>query len=280
MLRMVRVVHAPAMGQISRVVSLTLAGVALTALIEVPPHTLPLIVLDSPLTLRLAAPWVVAPVLVTLAAAGTDWLVRLGGRDANSPYLATMPSWMIPGVIAGAAPFLATRFSAGSPPWWIVLASAGVGLFAALLAEATAGSADASSQRARLALAALTYSVALVVFTAIYSTHIRTVVSGVGVTLVALLLAVALLRWSLDGVGRWALAGAVGLAVGIVMWRLNHTAVETPVAGGLLLLTFYVVVGLAQHVAERTLDRQAVIEIVIAAGAALLLLLGLGRSGG
>lgn len=268
-------------GAIGRVVVLALTGAVLSPLIEVPPFTLPLIVLDTPLTLQLAAPWLVAPVLVVIAAAGTDWVVRLAGPDADRPYPETAPSWIVPGVIAGATPLLAARFSAGSTAWLLVLIAAAVGLTAALAAEAAMAAQDARSKRGRVMILVLGYSVAIVAFMGIYSAHVRTIVSGTGVSIVGLLLGVAMLRWPADGAQlTWAIATVVGLIVGLVTWGLNHTAVTTPIAGGLLLLVFYVAMGLAQQVVERSWSRRTVLEMAIVAAVGLLLLLGFARRGG
>jgi hypothetical protein len=265
-------------GSIGRVVVLAMAGTALGAFIEVPPFTLPLIVLDTPLTLQLTASWLVAPLLVLIAAAGSDWVVRLAGPDPDIAYAKAAASWMIPGVIAGAAPLTVARFSAGSTPWLLVFIAAGLALTIALAIEAAMAEQDAHSRRGHVAVMVLGYSAAIVAFTGIYSAHVRTIVSGTGVSIVGLMLGVAMLRWPVSGARHtWATATMVGLIVGLVTWGLNHTAVATPVAGGLLLLAFYVAVGLAQQVVERSWSRRTVLEMAAVALVGLLLLLGFAR---
>lgn len=272
----------PNLGQISRLVILVLAGWVLTAFVNLPAWTLPLIVLDSPLTLRLSSAWPVTFLLVILVSAGTDGLLRLQPARAEAGYSQTAPAWVLPGIAAGAPPVLLLKFQPLSTPWFLLLAGAGIGLALTLLAETHA--ADPSSRfcpAARAGLTVLAYAVALLTFAAIYSLHVRTVLSGTATMLLGFALATALLRWSAGpGTRIWPHAAVTAVVVGLATWALNHKPVDSLAGGGLLLLVFYVATGLAQQLIQRNLSRRVLIEFAVAVALGLLILIGFSRRGG
>lgn len=270
------------LGQISRLVILVLAGWVLTALVVLPAWTLPLIVLDSPLTLRLSSAWLVAFVLVILVSAGTDGLLRLQSAGAEARYRQTAPAWVLPGMAAGAPPLLLQKFQPLSTPWFLLLVGAGIGLALTLLVEAHA--ADPSSRycpAARAGLTVLAYAAALLTFAAIYSVHVRTVLSGTATILLGFALATALLRWSAGpGTRMWPHAAVTAVLVGMATWVLNHKPVDSLAGGSLLLLVFYVATGFAQQLIQRNLSRRILIEFAVAVALGLLILIGFSARGG
>ena len=270
------------LGQISRLVILVLAGWVLTAIVNWGGWTLPLIVLDSPLTLRLSGAGLVALVLVILVAAGTDELLRLQPGRAEAGYRQTAPAWVLPGIAAGAPPLLLQKFQPLSTPWFLLLAGAGIGLALMLLAEAYA--ADPSSRfcpAARAGLTVLAYAAALLTFAAVYSLHVRTALSGTTTILLGFALALALLRWSAGPTTRiWPHAAVTAVLVGLATWGLNHWTVDSLAGGGLLLLVFYVATGLAQQLIQRNLSRRIFIEFAVAVALGLLILIGFSVRGG
>ncbi len=269
--------------QVSRLVVLVLGGAMLTTFVELPAWALPLIVLDSPLTLQLSGPWLIAGVLVILTCAGTDVLLRLRPGLADAGFRHTAPAWALPGLVAAVAPLLAGKLEPWSAPWLLTLASAGVVLGVVLLGEAYA--ADVSDRYFRVArsgLTALSYAVALFTFTAVYSVHVRTVLSGTAISLVGFLLAASLLRWSADaGSSRlWPYAAITALVIGLATWGLNHVSLDGLAGGGLLLLVFYITTGVAQQFVQRDLSRRVLIEFTVAIVLGLLLLFALSNRGG
>jgi len=272
----------PSLGQISRLVILVLAGLVLTALVNLPAWTLPLIVLDSPLTLRLSSPWLIAAVLVILVCAGTDVLLRLRSTMAEAGFRQTAPAWALPAMAAAVGPLLIVKFEPLSPGWLLVLAGAGIGLSLALLGEVHAADpTDRYHPVARAGLTALSFAVALFTFTVIYSVHVRTVLSGTGTSLVSFALAASLLRWS-GGPGTrvWPYAALTALVVGLATWGLNHVSLDAVAGGGLLLLVFYLVTGIARQLIQKDLSRRVVIEFAVAVVLGLLLLIGFSGRGG
>lgn len=262
--------------QIGRLVSLALVSVAFTARVDLPTWALPLIVLDSPLTLRLSSPWWIAAVLVILVCAGTDILLQLRPVTAEIRSGHTAPAWILPSVIAAAAPVLIANFEPLSARWLLVLAGTGIGLSLALLGEFHAADPDDRySHAARIDLTVLVYAAALLVFTAVYSTHVRTALSGTATSLVSFLLAVSLFRWPASPGGiRWPYAAMTALMVGLATWGLNRMTLDSLTGGGLLLLVFYVVTGGLQQFIQRDLSRRALIEFAVAVLLGLLLLIG------
>lgn len=268
--------------QISRLVILVLAGLSLTTFVDLPVPTLPLIVLDSPLTLRLSSPWLVAVVLVILVSAGTDVLLRLNTAAAEAGYHQTAPAWILPGMTTAAACGLIAQLPPLSRAWLLVLLGAGVGLGLILLGELHA--ADPTNRYCGLARAALTvyaYAMALFVFTAVYGMDVRTILSGTGTALASFLLAIALLRWWAGPSTRvWPAAALAAPTVGLATWRLNHTSLDSLAGGGLLLLVFYLITGLAQQWMGKDFNRQVMAELAVAVVLGLLLIIGLSGRGG
>lgn len=270
------------LAQVSRLVVLVLVGSVLAAHVELPAWALPLIVLDSPLTLQLSGPWLIAGALMILSGAGTDVLFRLRPGMADVGFRHTAPAWALPSLVAVVAPLLTGKLAPWSALWLLALAGAGVVLSVVLLSEAHA--ADVSDRYCRVArsgLTALSYAVALFTFTAIYSAHVRTVLSGTATSLVGFLLAVSLLRWSIEGgVSRlWPYAAITALVVGLSTWGLNHVPLDGPVGGGLLLLVFYITTGITQQFIQRDLSRRVLIEFAVAIMLGLLLLFALSSRG-
>jgi hypothetical protein len=97
--------------------------------------------------------------------------------------------------------------------------------------------------------------------------------SGTGIMLVSGMIALALLRRKRELIGKtWSFAIIVGLSLGQITWALNYWRISALTAGLLLLLIFYVLVGLAQQQLVGKLSRRAVWEFGSIAVAALLVI--------
>lgn len=265
--------------QIGRLVSFVLVGTALTAVVELPTWTLPLIVLDSPLTLRFSSPWLIAAVLAVLISAGTDLMLRLRPSRTEIEFLRAAPAWVLPALMAIVAPVLIARLEPLTTRWLAVLAGSGLGVGLALLGEAYAAAPASGGRRiARVGLTALAYATALVIFVAIDSAQVRTALSGTATFATSFLLATALLRWPTEPADRrWPYGLAIGLIVGLTTWGLNHVALDGLAGGSLLLLVFHVLTGITQQFLWKTLNRRALIEFAVVTVVGLLLIGVLGR---
>jgi hypothetical protein len=92
------------------------------------------------------------------------------------------------------------------------------------------------------------YAIALLFFIIIYRTRSRSALSGTGILLISGMVAVALLRHRPELIAKtWLFAAIISLSMGQITWALNYWRVGALTAGLLLLLIFYVLVGLAQQ---------------------------------
>ncbi len=261
-----------------RLLILVVGGLALTAVVDWPTWTLPLIVLDSPLTLQLTGTWMVALLLTAVVCTGTEVLVRLHPATTVAPLTATARYWILPGLMAVTATLLVAKLPPLGTQWWAALTAVGLVLGAVWLVQLH--SLDAANQRSGLpylVLAVATYGLALVVFTATYAARVRTALSGTATGLTAALLAL----WLLSEEGRLNRRGAgyglvVGLLVTAATWVLNHRPVPGAVGGVLLLLLFYVVTSMAQEHGKGQLSWRTVVELAVVVLVVVLLLVGLG----
>lgn len=159
--------------------------------------------------------------------------------------------------------------------WIGSLLLVGVAIGLAVSAEYNAISPAAPNYPlARLALNMLAYLLAFILFTIIYHTRTRSLVTATLTLLTAALMALDLLS-AADVPLRRVLpfAGTVGLIVGESTWALNYWQIS-PWAGGLfLLLIFYVTVNVAhQHLLGR-LRASILVEFAVVAVIVLAIIL-------
>ncbi len=255
---------------------LTLAGlIALTPLallvVELPARSATLSFLGSPLSINLSTDSLLLILIPVLTCAGVDWVLRdhPDVRAGEVPYL--FPFWIAPAFAALALSLLLTRI----PTWplWIVILIIGVTMIATLVfAEYVSLSPNARGYAvARLALTGVSYAIAFALFTLIYSARERSIISATLTTLIAAGLALDLMAPHIIGLRTAALfAGVIGLMVGQTTWALNYWNISNWSAGVLLLTVFYVLIGLAQQYFQDRLSRAVLIEFVVVALVALV----------
>ena len=179
--------------------------------------------------------------------------------------------WILPGVMTGLSALLLAQIH--SWPLWVGgLLLTGIGVSLAISAEYSSVCPDASGYpTARLALNMLAYLLVFVLFTIVYQSRTRSLVTATLTLLAAALLALDLLTVA-DAPLRRVLpfAGIVGLIVGQSTWALNYWQISAWAGGLLLLLIFYITVNTAhQHLLERlrvsTLVEFAVVTVAVLA---------------
>jgi hypothetical protein len=120
---------------------------------------------------------------------------------------------------------------------------------------------------------ALAYGSALLLFLFVYQMRTRSLLSGTLVAFTAMLLAVEILRTVTEGPSiALTYGGIVGLVLGQVTWALNYWRLPGLTGGLLLLLAFYLLVGIAQQGLQGRLNRRVLLEFGIFALVALILI--------
>ena len=75
----------------------------------------------------------------------------------------------------------------------------------------------------------------------------------------------------------WLYAALVGLMMGQLTWALNYHTLLGRVGGGVLLLTFYVLVGLVREHLLHGLERHVLVEYLVVCAGGLTILAGYAR---
>ncbi|MEM7539559.1 MAG: hypothetical protein AAF639_45805, partial [Chloroflexota bacterium] len=164
----------------------------------------------------------------------------------------------------------------------LIIAFSG-GLFSLTLfcLYATVEQGQSGFRRARLVLNTLAYSAALLLFLLVYQTRTRSLFSASLIALVAFLLAAEILRSTPRGVMTVLNYGAIiGLLLGQTTWALNYWRLPGLTGGLLLLLIFYLLVGIAQQGLQDRLTRRVLIEFAVFGSVALLLIIAIGADVG
>jgi hypothetical protein len=127
---------------------------------------------------------------------------------------------------------------------------------------------------ARLALNLLTYGVALAAFVLIYRSKARSLVTATATAILSALMVLSLLQVVNQPMRRMALyAILAGLVMGQSTWALNYWRIQPLMGGVLLLLFFYVVVGVAQQHLQGLLTRRVLVEFLVVAAVGVWLVL-------
>jgi hypothetical protein len=261
--------------RISVVTWLLVFGLGLSLLYSLPTRVFSFNALGSPISIPLTETSVAATFLALLAAVGADSVVSL------HPSFATMrrrPAWKwafwaLPMALTIIAVFVLPLVPHGPIQVMALLISGGLLALAYFCLYATVERGQSGFRRARFVLDALAYGSALILFLFVYQTRTRSLLSGTLVAMTAILLAVEILRTT---VGRPRLvlnySAIVGLVLGQVTWALNYWLLPGLTGGLLLLLIFYVMVGVAQQGLQERLNRRVLLEFAIFALVALILI--------
>jgi len=255
--------------RLSVLVAVLLLGCVLFRFIELPERVLELQLLGSPLGIRITETWLLIALVVGLVCTGTNLILHghphLGRHPGRPIYI----SWILPGVVAGLLAYLLA--SAPTRAVWVAsLMLSGVGISLVVSAEYNAISPDAPDYPlARLALNMLAYLLAFILFTIIYHTRTRSLVTATLTLLTAAVIALDLLSAADVPLRRMLpLAGIVGLIVGESTWVVNYWQISAWAGGLFLLLIFYVTVNVAhQYLLERLrasiLAEFAVVTVIV-----------------
>ena len=261
------------------------ATVSVSLFLRMPTFVLTLNALGSPMSIRISETTVIAVFIALLTASGTERAIRIhplfaetaaghGADRGHSPSGRTWLFWGLPAAVSILAVLLAPL--ANTP-----LFQAGVALLSGCLISiilfnlyATADRELPAYRQARILLNVLAYAAALALFLLVYQTRTRSLLSGSLIAATAALLTVELLRDVTPRVNVvLSYAALVGVVLGEVAWALNYLPLSGASGGLLLLLVFYLFVGLARHALhEGHLSRKLVLEYTAFAILALVLI--------
>ena len=259
--------------RVSVIVGVILVGIVLLLVVDVPPRTFRFRPLGTPLTFNVTAAWAMSTLLVGLSCAGTESVMRVHPLVRRGTIRHTFPHWILPALTTVALTISLPR-SPDLLNWLIGLAIGGSGLAWLILMNyqvvaADAGSTQRAAVTARLGLRLVTYPLAVILFTAIYRTRLRSLVTATAVSLVATLLAFSILyhgeqvRRSLGRVLLY--AGVIGLVLGETTWALNYWRANALTVGVLLMVLFYVLTGIVREYTRTGIRWQVVAEFLAVA---------------
>jgi hypothetical protein len=254
--------------------SLVIAGVALSSITRLPSWHVEIDVLGSPLGLGLSGRWLLAGLLAAVTAAGMDALVRTMPplRTVDLRFSATF--WILPSLVTLAMATAVPSQLADPRRWLGNLLLLSVLLVTVVVAEL--GTVDLGGRMyrsSRLVLNVATYGAAFALYATLYGFHVRSLLSATAVMLITFPLALELLRSTADALSTsWLYAAIIALITAELTWPLNRWGLSALVGGALLLLVFYILTGIAQqHLAGR-LNRWVLVEFATIGLIGLLLL--------
>ncbi|NOZ30023.1 MAG: hypothetical protein GXP39_18490 [Chloroflexi bacterium] len=244
------------------------------SLVPWPERTFTWQVLGSPITLAIDRTVILSALLILVAYSGTESILQAHPLALSGRLRHTWVHWGLPASILVLAemlmPVMPTR----------IYVVGGILLAGLLLAIAEIGAYhtvapnDPHYRLARIALNVVAYTVAMVLFLLVYRTRARSLVSATLIAVISVLLALELLRGSQQRLGDVLLyAGITGALLGEATWALNYWRTSSYTAGFLLLLIFYLTVGLGQHALMERLTRRVLLEYAAVAVAGVLFIL-------
>ena len=260
--------------RLSVLMAILLLGSVLFRFIELPTQVWKLEPLGSPLEIQITGTWLLGALMVGLICTGTNLLLHDHPHLGQHPGRPIYVSWILPGVMAGLSAWVLSR--APNLTLWIgALALISVSISLAISAEYTTISPEAHGYPlARLALNVLAYLLAFVLFTVIYYSRTRSLVTATLMLATAALLSLDLLSVADVQFRRVVLfAAIVGLITGESTWAINYWQISAWAGGLFLLLIFYVTANVAhQHLLER-LSGSVLVEFAVVALVVLMIIL-------
>jgi hypothetical protein len=249
-------------------------GLGVSLLLEIPTTQIAFRALGSPITLSLTATTVMAMLLAVAAAAGTESIVRLHPQFPRRLRSATWAYWALPMAIASITAVLLGQVPTRLLQVIVMLLAGGILAVVFYSLYATVEPGQPGFRRARFVLDALSYGAALLLFLFVYQARTRSLLSGTLVSITATLLAIEILRTTTTKTSLVLVYGAiVGLLLGQITWALNYWPLLPGLTGGLLLLlSFYLAVGIAQQGLQERLTRRVLAEFAIFGALALVLI--------
>jgi hypothetical protein len=194
---------------------------------------------------------------------GTDNLIHLHWRVHIRRRRYAVSLWIVPALLVlGSIFFLRLPLFSNGITVAAGLVVVGVLLALVIVSEyRTIDPNDPLYGMARFILNVVGYLTAFALFTTIYGTKARSVMTATAIMVVGALIALELLRDTEADVTRtWIYAAICGLVMGELTWALNYWMISALIGGIFLLLAFYAVTGLAQNHLAGKLNRRVATE--------------------
>ncbi|MCC6454441.1 MAG: hypothetical protein IT328_05820 [Caldilineaceae bacterium] len=240
-------------------------GWGLSLLVRLPTAEVSFWALGSPVAISITGTLLAAFFLAIMAAAGAESVVSVHPLFvARQARIHTWSFWALPMALAIITTVLLPLVSSALMQV-VALALSGVLLAAAYFGlYATVERGKPRFRRSRLWLDALAYGSALILFLFVYQTRTRSLLSGTLVAVTAMLLAAEILRTATPrSSAALTYSGIIGLVLGQVTWALNYWVLPGLTGGLLLLLIFYLLVGIGQQGLQERLTARVMWEFVI-----------------
>jgi len=264
--------HFPSRDRLSVLTAVIVLAYTLSRFLDLPSRAVGTTIFGSALGLEVGGPLLIQLLVAALISTGADALIRSHPRF--NPAATTLIHWIVPGAAALVLGAGLERLPDG-PAWWLGLAAAAVALIVLLIAEyVVVDEQDASRDIAALTLSTLAYGLALILFAVLHNIGAR---AAIATTIGGA--AAAALAWRLFALNgaplrRAALyAAGIGLICAEVIWAVAYWRVTSSGAALLIMLPFYVGVGLAQQQLAGRLTRRVWLEyglVALVAGAVSL----------
>ncbi len=244
--------------------------------VAISPRTISLNLLGSPVSFEMTSVWLTATMLPALSCMGANAVIRTHPRMAQPAPPRAFIFWILPGLTGLNAALLLERASTW-PLWWAGLLLAGSAVALVAIAEfSTVDPYVLGYARARLILNLVAYALAFASFALIYGSRGRSLLTAPAISAVGFVLAFELLNTTevhMRHALRYGLFTA--LLLGESAWALNYWRLSTLAGGMVLLLIFYAVVGVIQQFLLNRLTRRTLIEFVVVAAVAFVVILRL-----
>jgi hypothetical protein len=264
----------PSRDRLSVLTAVIVLAYALARFLDLPSRALGGTFFGSALGIELNGKVLMMLLIAALISAGSDTLIRSHPVFAGGAVGNTVIYWILPGATALVLGAALNRLPDGLA-WWLGLGTSAVALIVVLIAEYVVVERDAPLRAAAVfALTALVYALALILFVLLHSVSARAAISATVGGLVAAALAWRLFALQSAPLGRASLYAALaGLICAEAIWALNYWRVPSSSAALMVMIPFYICVGLGQqHLAGR-LTRRVWIEFAVVGGLGLLIAL-------
>jgi hypothetical protein len=262
----------PDRDRLSVLIAVIVLAYALTRFLDLPSRVVSVTLFGSALGLELNGAVLMLALVAALISAASDTVIRSHPAFADAPARHTLMHWVLPGATALVLGAALNRAPDG-PVWWLGLGGSAAALVVVLMAEyVLVDPAAPRRETAALTLTGLAYALALILFSLLHSLSRRAAISSTIGGAAAAVLAWRLFTLRAAPLARAAVYATVtGLICAEAIWALNYWRAPSTSAALLVMIPFYLSVGLTQqHLAGR-LTRRVWVEYVVVGGLGLSL---------